>query len=195
MTRIESLRERQKATTRRDIFLKGMELFMSQGFDNTTIDQIVEPLGIAKRTFFRYFEKKEDLVFAFSEDKTLKLIDELNARPKDEAPFKAVSEAIAVLLNLYDANPEQAFAFIRLSKETPSLIGKNYEKRVVWEEALVEALIEREGVNEISTLKAQIIVGTAMTAFHAALDNWYLSGGKENLREIVEVAYEIASEK
>lgn len=193
--RIESLRERQKASTRRDIFLKGMELFLRQGFDNTTIDHIVEPLGIAKRTFFRYFETKEDLVFAFSEDKTLDLVDELKVRPKDENPFKAVCEAIAVLLKRYDENPEMAFEFIRLTKETPSLAGKNCEKRIVWEEALTEALLEREDSNGLSTLKAQIIVGTAMAAFHAAIDEWYAGGGKQNLRPIVETAYRIASEK
>lgn len=193
--RIESLRERQKANTRRDILFKGMELFLNQGFDNTTIDQIVEPLGIAKRTFFRYFETKEDLVFAWNADKTLDLVEALKARPDNESAFEAVSNAVAVILKRYDEDPEKAYAFIRLTKETPSLLGKNCEKRVIWEEALTETLLERQDSHALSTLEAQIIVGTVMTAFLAAIDEWYAGGGKQNLRPIVEKAYTIASRK
>src|SRR5262245_60985701 len=134
--KIVSLREQNKVATRRELARFGIELFLKQGFHNTTIDQIVEPLGIAKRTFFRYFNVKEDLVFAWYEELTHELVDELKARPKTEKPFKAVCETLASLLKLYDANPDWARAMMHLSKETPSLCGKNFEKRVVWERAL-----------------------------------------------------------
>src|SRR5271170_5013001 len=87
---IRGLREKNKQATRSELSRFGIELFLKNGFTNTTIDEIVEPLGIAKRTFFRYFGVKEDLVFAWYEDLTTVLVDELKRRPRKEKPFEAV---------------------------------------------------------------------------------------------------------
>lgn len=190
--KIVSLREQNKATTRRELARYGMELFLKQGFATTTIDQIVEPLGIARRTFFRYFNTKEDLVFAWNEEKTTALVNELNARPRQEKPYKAVCQALSSLLKLYDARPDLALAMMRLLKETPSLVGRDLENRLIWEQALAAALVEREGKKAMSPLKARIVVGTVMTAWAAALDEWYAGGGKANLRPIVEKAFSMA---
>jgi AcrR family transcriptional regulator len=192
--KISSLREQNKAATRRELSRCGVELFLQQGFANTTIEQIVEPLGIAKRTFFRYFNTKEDLVVEWYTEKTTELVEALKSRPKQEKPFKAVCEALSSLLKRFDAHPELALALMRLSKETPSLVGRDLEKRMIWEQALAAALVDREGKKAMPPLKARIIVGTALTAFTAAADEWYAGGGKAKLRPLVEKAFATASE-
>lgn len=192
--KIPGLRERQKAATRRELTRTGLELFLKQGFANTTIEQIVAPLGIAKRTFFRYFNTKEDLVFAWNEEKTAELVNELNGRPRHEKPFQAVCEAISSLLKRHDARPDLALALIRLSKESPSLIGRDLEKRMVWEQALAAALVEREGRKAMSNLRARVVVGSVMAAWTAALDEWYAGDGKAKLRPIVKKAFAMAGE-
>ncbi|MDR6522095.1 TetR family transcriptional regulator [Variovorax gossypii] len=190
--KIPNLREQHKAATRQEIARFAVGLFLKQGFVNTTIDQIVEPLGIAKRTFFRYFSTKEDLVLAWFEEKTPALVRELGDRPVQENPFEAVCATLSSLLVRYDANPGSALAMMRLTKETPSLVGRDLEKRMIWEQALAAALVERVGQKTMSLLKARIVVGTAMTAFTAALDEWYAGGGKLKLRPIVEKAFSMA---
>lgn len=190
--KVPSLREQQKAATRSQMTQMGIQLFLKQGFTETTIEQIVEPLGIAKRTFFRYFKSKEEVVFAFYEDKTADLVAKLASRPKKESPFKAVCAALSIQLELYDTNPEFAFALVRLIKENPDLTGKGFEKKIAREKALADALIAREGENTLSALKAQLIVGVASVAWMAALDEWYEQQGKTDLREIMERAFSIA---
>ena len=193
--KVANLREQLKATTRQELTRIGLELFLQHGFAHTTIDQIVAPVGISKRTFFRYFETKEDLVFEWQTEMAPALVLELNTRPREEAPFKAVSETLFSLLARINENPELAFALIRLLKETPSLAGRDMEKRMVWEQALAAALMEREGSKVMPRLKARIIVGMAMTAWTAALDEWYAGGGKVELRPIMEKAFSLIKEQ
>lgn len=193
--KITNLREQFKTTTRQELTRVGLELFLQQGFATTTIDQIVEPLGISKRTFFRYFATKEDLVVEWQTEMTPAFVDELNSRPRDEAPFKAVSETLLSLASRINTNPELALALMRLFKETPSLAGRDMERRMVWEQALTAALIEREGRTVTPRLKARITVGMAMTAWTAALDEWYLGGGKANLRPIMETAFSLVTDQ
>lgn len=193
--KITNLREQFKTTTRQELTRVGLELFLQQGFANTTIDQIVEPLGISKRTFFRYFATKEDMVFEWQAEMTPAFVDELNSRPRGETPFKAISETLLSLASRINTNPELGFALMRLCKETPSLAGRNMEQRMVWELALTDALIAREGQRGMPRLKARIIVGMAMTAWTAALDEWYLSGGKADLRPLMETAFSLVTDQ
>ena len=194
MEKVANLREQLKSTTRQELTRIGLDLFLQHGFANTTIDQIVAPVGISKRTFFRYFKTKEDLVFEWQTQMAPALVLELNARPREEAPFKAVSETLFSLLTRINENPELAFALMRLLKETPSLAGRDMENRMVWEQALTAALMEREGSKVMPRLKARIIVGMAMTAWTAALDEWYAGGGKAKLRPLMEKAFSLIKE-
>ncbi|HEY2214888.1 MAG TPA: TetR family transcriptional regulator, partial [Acidimicrobiales bacterium] len=63
MTQVASLRERKRQQTRIDLVRAAVELFQEQGYEATTVDQIVELGNYSKSTFFRYFGGKEDVVF------------------------------------------------------------------------------------------------------------------------------------
>lgn len=63
-----SRRERKKEETRRRILEASFNLFVSQGFDNTTIDQITEEADVGKGTFYNYFPTKEAALYEFMED-------------------------------------------------------------------------------------------------------------------------------
>ena len=188
------LRERHKESTRRELSNLGLELFLKQGFTHTTIEHIVEPLGVARRTFFRYFKTKEDLIFLWHDEKTHELVDELRGRPDHEGPLDAVRETLATTLLRYDANPDMAFALVRLLKETPALLAKGCEKRMDREVSLAAALVERESETGLSMLKARIIVGAVTSAWTAALDEWYADCGRQNLRSIVARAFSLVGE-
>ncbi|MGH0030765.1 MAG: TetR/AcrR family transcriptional regulator [Myxococcota bacterium] len=52
-------RGEKKRAQRRRILDTCARLFRKQGFDGTTIDDILEPAGISRQTFFNYFPSKE----------------------------------------------------------------------------------------------------------------------------------------
>jgi AcrR family transcriptional regulator len=58
------IRDKQKDLVRTALIQAGMELFESQSFAKTTVDQITSTAGVAKGTFYNYFETKEDLLVA-----------------------------------------------------------------------------------------------------------------------------------
>jgi AcrR family transcriptional regulator len=186
---IAGLRARKKRELRAELARFGLELFSRHGFRETTIDAIVEPLGVSKRTFFRYFEGKEDLVFVWYEDLTAELTAALEARPKSEPPLEAVSQALRSLLHYYDDNPDWALAMLRLSKATPALLGKSYEKRALWERELAKVLERRLPKSATRALRAQVIVGAALAAFGFGIDDWAQAPGKGNAHGSLERAF------
>jgi AcrR family transcriptional regulator len=57
-------RGRPAATSRQDVARAALDLFARQGYDETTVDEIAAAVGISRRTFFRYYESKPDVVWA-----------------------------------------------------------------------------------------------------------------------------------
>jgi AcrR family transcriptional regulator len=60
---VAGLRERKKRETRRSISDIATTLFMSKGFDNTTIAEIADAAGVSPQTVANYFPTKTDLFF------------------------------------------------------------------------------------------------------------------------------------
>lgn len=58
------LRERKKTRTREAMYKQAMRLFLKQGYEETTVEQIAAEAEVSYSTFFRYFSSKEAVVFA-----------------------------------------------------------------------------------------------------------------------------------
>lgn len=56
------LRNRKQDFVREAIWTAAIDLFSEQGFEETTVDEIAAAAGTSRRTFFRYFESKRDLL-------------------------------------------------------------------------------------------------------------------------------------
>jgi AcrR family transcriptional regulator len=67
MEEVLSRRERKKLATRHRLVQSGLDLFLSQGYDETTVEQIADAADVAKGTFFNYFETKEAILPAVAE--------------------------------------------------------------------------------------------------------------------------------
>ncbi len=187
----EGLREKRKRQLKSELSRQAIQLFTQKGFEETTIDDIVDPLTVSKRTFFRYFATKEDLVFAWYEELTGELVRALEARPKAEPPFESVCETLLSLLHYYDENPKWALTMTRLAKATPALVGKSFEKRSIWERELAKVLAKRLPHAPTRALTARVTVAAALAAFTCGIDEWTDSRGKANVRTCLDRAFSI----
>ena len=64
-------------TTKKKIVSAAWKLFYEQGYDNTTVDDIVEESGTSKGSFYHYFEGKDALLSSPSVDPEMNSVDKL----------------------------------------------------------------------------------------------------------------------
>jgi len=62
MSAAEGRRERKKREQRARIYETARQLFLANGFEATTVEQIAEAADIAQTTFFNYFQNKTELL-------------------------------------------------------------------------------------------------------------------------------------
>ncbi len=119
-----------------------LELFASQGFDQTSVEQIAQAAGVSRSTFFRQFGGKDDVVFADHE----LLLEELRgflSRPHAN-PWAAVCEASVRVFSHFAADPDLARRRYGVVREVPALREREiitvfrYER--LFDEYLREAL-------------------------------------------------------
>lgn len=97
-----SRRERKKQETRRGLMEAALQLFSKRGYAATTIEDITDAVGVAKGTFFNYFETKEAILPVIAAQHLQALEERL--APDNGAPESAV-ERIKLALRLMAASP------------------------------------------------------------------------------------------
>ena len=89
-----SLRERKKSRLRTEMTRAAVELFKQQGFEATTVEQIVAKVDTSPRTFFRYFGTKEDVLFGDTPDRLRSLHERLESAADDEPPIELIKDTL-----------------------------------------------------------------------------------------------------
>lgn len=72
---------RRPSTTRGELSDIGIQLFASKGFEETSVDDIADAAGIARRTFFRYFPSKNAVPWGDFDSQLRALTEHLDNLP------------------------------------------------------------------------------------------------------------------
>jgi AcrR family transcriptional regulator len=99
-------REQQALQTRARIAQAALELFVTQGYAETTIEQVAEAAGVGRRTVFRHFPTKGAMLFDHLAVRADFVIDRLRERPSSEPPLVSLH---AVLRELCEQGYERRF--------------------------------------------------------------------------------------
>lgn len=91
------LRERKKARTRAAIQAHALRLFRGQGYDATTVQQIIDAAEVSESTFFRYFPSKCDVVL--SDDFDPLIVDAFRSQPPEVRPIQALRVAFRLVFD------------------------------------------------------------------------------------------------
>jgi AcrR family transcriptional regulator len=153
-----------------------MALFLERGFEATTLDDIAAAADISRRSFFHYFESKEDVVFAWQEESTAALIAAVAARPVSESMLAAAENAIVAMVRQLE--PGEAMAMAQLKRDNPALQARDQVKYEKLERALAEALGKRAG-HKSEKLGARLVAMIATGAMRIGGELWAAEGARE----------------
>jgi mycofactocin system transcriptional regulator len=164
-------RGRPRGTSARALELIALRLFTDQGFEQTTVDQIATAAGVSRRTFFRYFDSKSDVLWS-EFDAEVATIRGLLAQTSDEQPVMEGVRRAVLAANHYRAEdvPELRMRMTLLIS-VPELIASAAIHYDAWERAVVDFVARRSG--QPSDSLYPLAVGRAvLAACRAGFDRW-----------------------
>ncbi|WP_181796533.1 TetR family transcriptional regulator [Streptomyces sp. WELS2] len=177
---VGTLAQRKRQLVADELTQAALGLLARGGFDAVTVDEIAAAAGVSKRTFFRYFASKEDVVVQFLTGLGAAMREELASRPASEPPSTALRHTVWRSIDACAGQTERTLRVVQLILGTPALLARFLERQAQWREELAAVVAERLGLDPAAELYPRLAAGMALTAFHTVLQQWSESDGTED---------------
>ena len=148
-----------------------MELYLDPGYDKVTVAEIAARAGLTKRTFFRYFPDKREVLF-FGTEKLETLVTEgVMASPRGMSALEAVAAALAPIAQLSDGDPVHA-GFARQRQAVIQANAELHERELSKHASLAAALTAALRRRGVTASAAKLAADAGLSAFAAGFERW-----------------------
>jgi AcrR family transcriptional regulator len=145
-----------------------MDLYLEEGFEQTTVAEIAARAGLTERTFFRYFTDKREVLFWGAPALQDLLVAAVVTAPAEDSPITAVASAIVVAGEFF----QEGHAFSRRRQSiiaaNPDLQERELIKLATLAGAMADALRQRGVTDPAATLAAE----AGVAVFRIVFDQW-----------------------
>jgi AcrR family transcriptional regulator len=182
----DRITERKREAVRAHLTEVALELVRDRDFDSVSVEEIAAAAGISRRTFFRYFSSKEDVILGFLERMGDRLRERVLEAPPELPPLAAVHAALRPQVAAYAANADRALALVRLLQLSPSLRARELESRQRLREKVADAIAARLGVEKRADARPRLLAGIALVPFDVAITLWLEGRSQDDVHAILD---------
>jgi AcrR family transcriptional regulator len=184
------VRERARRAMRAELAVLAQDLFAAKGYERTTIEDLVAAAGISKRTFFRYFTSKEDLVLGKHDVWAEKLVKAFAARPGDEPLWNSLRRSFDVVVDHFDDETQlsRTLAMEKVIHDNPTLGAAELERIARVQGRLAELIRPRAGHRSAADARPAALAGAALSCLIAAKNVWITSDQVRPFPELLDEA-------
>jgi len=185
-----NLREARREAVASAIEEVALRLFAERGYRSVTVEQIADAAGVSRRTFFRYFAEKSEVLLLDSRRRQERICAEMERRPADESTVAALC---AALINASTYGPDElelAQVRARLMEEDPTTFEHIVsESETMWER-LCERTAARLDIDRATDIRADLLVRMVRAAASATRHQWLAGGCREDPVAMMKTALE-----
>ena len=183
------------AGSRQRIAAAARELFAAQGYEHTTVDEIAERAGVARRTFFRYFRSKDDAILP-DHERVIAAIETHFAALDDLPPVRALCSGARVVFRSYVEDPVVSLQRYQLTRSVPALRARENASVNEYFRLFRRYLSTRFAAQPppgpgqpAAGLRADVIAGAVVAAHNQVLRDWLKGGCQGDPMPAVEAAF------
>ena len=176
-------------TARNAVVSAALDLFVAQGFEATSVEQIAQAAGVSRSTFFRQFGGKDDVVFSDHDVLLAQLRTFLEAARRDprENPWAAAAAASVEVFRHFAADPELARRRYAVVRQVPALREREIVTVFQYERLFDDYL--RQALPGLDPIDA-VAFSAAVTAVHNHVLRRLLRGTDDIPESVLTDAYD-----
>lgn len=142
------------------------------GFDRATVEEISRRAGVSRRTFFRYFPNKEELLSFSVEQCGVRIAQRFEEAPNSRNPLAALEDAMISAMREEVGDTRQPKEMLGLMFEEPNLRGRFLCALGRWVPNLSQELARRKAFRG-DRGRCDLAAALYCTAFDQAHLRWY----------------------
>lgn len=184
-------REENKQRTHDALEEAAWSLLAELGFDATTVSAIAARVGVSERTFYRYFESKEAVLFGAWREQLDEFASFIRSRPKDEAVLLSLQEFSRAWALVHQGG--LARGRLRRAIAAESATVRDYEGTHIVEtlrERILAVVGDRLGVLPSEDFRVPLLTGLFIELLMSAKSKWLEDGG--SLLSQIDAAWDAA---
>jgi AcrR family transcriptional regulator len=159
-------REAQRLETRRALAEQAIRLFRTQGFEQTTVEEIAASAGVSTRTFFLHFPTKAAAAFPDHGER----VDDFVTRLSNGSPStNPLSHLRSVLLAGFDTTSPSRLTRYALLSKVPELRDEDARTDRDYEAAIATFLGQHWGTSPEAVVRANAIANAVLGVVRATL--------------------------
>ena len=166
----ESLPARRRRLIRADIERVAMRMFLERGFDAVPVDEIAAAVGMSARTFFRYYDTKDEILRSYQRGLTDALVDAFAAQPDDTSAVTALRAAYVATSHVAEADRERVRALGRLLATAPAVHARTVGENLL--DDRVEAEFARRSRARRNDPRPAVVTAAVAAAATVAWNRW-----------------------
>ena len=161
-----------------------LELFAERGFEETTVEEIATRAGLTKRTFFRHFTDKREVLFDGNQEFTARFVSGLAGAPASAPPLEAVALTLESVAGWFHDRRE----FARRRQAVIAANAELHERELVKLASVAAALAAALRERGVEDPQAGVLAETAVAIFRVAFERWVAS--ERDLTELIHESVE-----
>jgi AcrR family transcriptional regulator len=165
------LREQKKVETRDRLVTVALQLFGSRGYTATTVEEISAAAAVSTRTFFHYFESKQDVLLGFEHELLALLVGEVHRAPRGSAPAAVMWSALEAVARRIDSDAQRLRPLYALVLAEPAVHRRSLELQQDWQRQFAEALAPHtrgRGRHD----RAQVLAAVGLACLRTSAARW-----------------------
>ncbi|GAB33809.1 TetR family transcriptional regulator [Gordonia otitidis] len=162
---------RPASTSAHELAAQAQRLFVENGFDRTSVEDIAATVGVSRRTFFRYFPTKADVIWVESEAEHALFEQLLDHSPSHQSPWAAITAAYIATLDHGRAEDDWARHRARLILYEPAVQPQANQVVRRWRTTVTRFVANRRGC-DVEDVAARAAGHAAIAASIAAHEHW-----------------------
>jgi AcrR family transcriptional regulator len=181
----------RRRVTELDLERTAIELFLESGYDAVTVEQIAQAAGVSRRTFFRYFASKADLLAAEARRRYEQVCEEMQRRPRFEPTFAALCESF---LRASEFDPEHLALLKKgavLLRREPALVDKARFDPEPMGDRLTALVADRLALDPTLDMTPDLLVRLVRAAARSAQQAWLVQHLEPDLVALMHEAFEL----
>lgn len=189
------LRERKRIETRSELEAATIALVIRDGLDGTTIEAISERANVSPRTFFNYFDSKEDALLGIRE---IEITDDIvNDHLSNYRCNDTVTRIVSLMVQLIGpslGDPAMHTSRYTVIKQYPQLLERQMSRSIHFTKQLgqkLQTMITYGNKVTLDDAEIEVLITLCMSGVRVAIREWMQTGKLINLPSLESRAIQI----